>query len=47
MPASCRRKGHLLFSAGKKVSKNPAAAPGAMEVSTLALLVLAAPANAE
>jgi len=42
MPA----EGHLLFSAGKKVSKNPIAASAASEVSALALLVQTAPAEA-
>jgi len=38
--------GHILFSAGKKVCKNPVAAPAASEVSALALPVQPAPADA-
>ena len=37
---------HLLFSAGKKVSKNPDAASAALEVTTMACLVQPAPAEA-
>jgi len=38
--------GHLLFSAGKKVSKNPVAASATSEVTAGAWLVQPAPANA-
>ena len=40
-------EGHLLFSAGKKVSKNPVAASAASEGSGLAWLVQPAPAECE
>ena len=43
MPA----EGHLLFSAGKKVGKNPVAASAASQVSGLAWLVQPAPAECE
>ena len=43
MPA----EGHILFSAGKKVSKNPVAASAASEVIAEAWLVQPAPSEAK
>jgi len=40
-------EGHLLFSAGKKVSKNPVAAPAASKVTAKASPVQPAPAECE